>query len=47
MDRLEAEIEAYDLGKGQTLSAQIDQLVVDEDIEKELEALKTKFKKAS
>ncbi len=47
MDRLEAEIEAYDLGKGQTLSDQIDQLVVDEDIEKELEALKTKFKKAS
>jgi len=47
MDRLEAEIEAYDLGKGQTLSDQIDQLAVDEDIEKELEALKTKFKKAS
>lgn len=47
MDRLEAEIEAYDLGKGQSLSDQIDQLAVDEEIEKELEALKTKFKKAS
>ena len=47
MDRLEAEIEAYDLGKGQTLSQQIDQLAVDEEIDKELQALKTKFKKAS
>ena len=47
MDRLEAEVEAFDLGKGQTLSQQIDQLVVDEEIERELEALKTKFKKAS
>ena len=47
MDRLEAEVEAFDLGKGRTLSDQIDQLVVDEEIEKELEALKSKFKKAS
>ena len=47
MDRLEAEVESYDLGKGQTLSDQIDQLVVDEKVEEELEALKVKFKKAS
>jgi phage shock protein A len=47
MDRLEAELEAYDLGKTQTLSDQIDQLVVDEKIEQELEALKSKMKKAS
>ena len=47
MDRLEAEIESYDLGKDQTLSEQIDQLVVDETIEDELAELKVKFKKAS
>ncbi|PCJ46615.1 MAG: phage shock protein PspA [Gammaproteobacteria bacterium] len=47
MDRLEAEVESYDLGKGQSLSDQIDQLVVDEKIEEELESLKVKFKKAS
>lgn len=47
MDRLEAEVESYDLGKGQTLSDQIEQLVVDEKIEEELKSLKVKFKKAS
>ena len=47
MDRLEAEVESYDLGKGQSLSDQIEQLVVDEKIEEELESLKVKFKKAS
>lgn len=47
MDRLEAEIEAFDLGKGKTLSEQIDDLVVDESIQKELDELKTKYKKAS
>jgi len=47
MDRLEAEVESYDLGKGQTLSDQIEQLVVDEKVEEELEELKVKFKKAS
>ena len=47
MDRLEAEVEAFDLGKKHSLSDQIDQLAVNEDIEKELEALKSKFKKAS
>ena len=47
MDRLEAEVESYDLGKGATLSDQIEQLVVDEGIELELEALRVKYKKAS
>ena len=47
MDRLEAEVESYDMGKGQTLSDQIEQLLVDEKIEEELEALRVKFKKAS
>ena len=47
MDRLEAEVESYDLGKGQTLSDQIEQLVVDEKVEEELEEMRIKFKKAS
>lgn len=47
MDRLEAEVEAFDLGKGKTLSDQIDDLVVDEAIEAELDELKSKYKKAS
>ncbi|MBT8448818.1 MAG: phage shock protein PspA [Gammaproteobacteria bacterium] len=47
MDRLEAEVEAFDLGKGKTLSDQIDDLVVDEAIDAELEELKSKYKKAS
>ncbi|RLA01777.1 MAG: phage shock protein PspA [Gammaproteobacteria bacterium] len=47
MDRLEAEVEAFDLGKGESLSSQIDQLVVDDKIEEELESLRTKYKKAS
>ena len=47
MDRLEAEVESYDLGKGTSLSDQIDQLVVDEKIEAELEAMRSKLKKAS
>ncbi len=47
MDKLEAEVESFDLGKGQTLSQQIDQLQTDEKVEDELEALKEKYKKAS
>ena len=47
MDRLEAEVEAFDLGKGKTLSDQIDDLVVDEAIEADLDELKSKYKKAS
>ncbi len=47
MDRLEAEVESFDLGRSQSLSDQIEQLVVNEKVEDELEALKTKYKKAS
>ena len=47
MDRLEAEVEAFELGRKKTLSEEIDDLVVDENIEAELNELKTKFKKAS
>lgn len=42
LDRLEGEAEAYDLGKGQTLAEEISGLEADEDIEKELAALKAK-----
>jgi len=47
MDKLEAEVESFDLGKRQTLSEQIDQLETDEKVESELDALKEKYKKAS
>ena len=47
MDKLEAEVESFDLGKRQTLSEQIDQLETDEKVESELDSLKEKFKKAS
>jgi phage shock protein A len=48
MDKIEAEIESYDLGKApQSLSAQIDDLVHQESIEKELAALKERVKPAS
>lgn len=47
MDDMEAEIEAMDLGRNVTLSQQIDSLQGDEDLDKELEALKSKMKKAS
>lgn len=47
MDQMEAEVEAMDLGRNVTLSEQIDSLQGDEDINKELEALKLKLKKAS
>ena len=42
LDRVEAESEAMDLGKGQTIAEEIEGLVVDEAIETELEALKAK-----
>jgi len=42
LDRVEAEAEAMDLGKGQTIAEEIEGLVVDEAIETELEALKAK-----
>ena len=47
MDELEAEVEAMDLGRNVSLSQQIDSLQGDEDLDKELEALKSKLKKAS
>lgn len=42
LDRIEAEAEAMDLGKTQTLAEEIAGLEADDDIEKELEALKAK-----
>ena len=42
LDRVEAEAEAMDIGKGQTIAEEIEGLVVDDAIEKELEALKAK-----
>jgi len=47
MDELEAEVEAMDLGRNVSLSQQIDSLQVDEELDKELEELKNKMKKAS
>ncbi len=47
MDQLEAEVEAMDLGRNVSLSQQIDSLEHDEELDKELEALKSKMKKAS
>jgi phage shock protein A len=42
LDRLDAEAESMDLGKGQTLAEEIIDLETDDAIEKELEALKAK-----
>lgn len=47
MDEMEAEVEAMDLGKNVSLSEQIDSLQGDEELDKELDALKLKLKKAS
>ena len=47
MDELEAEVEAMDLGRNVTLSQQIDSLQDEEQLDKELEELKVKMKKAS
>ena len=47
MDEMEAEVEAMDLGRNVSLSQQIDSLQDDDDLDKELEALKSKLKKAS
>jgi len=47
MDQMEAEVEAMDLGRNVSLSQQIDSLQVNEDLDKELEDLKAKMKKAS
>ncbi|GHF16477.1 phage shock protein A [Kordiimonas sediminis] len=42
LDRMEAEAESFDLGKGQTLADEINSLESNEEIEKELAALKAK-----
>ena len=47
MDELEAEVEAMDLGRNVSLSQQIDSLQHEDDLDKELEALKSRMKKAS
>lgn len=47
LDRLEAEVESYDIGQQPGLAEQIDGLVKDEELDVELEALKQKMKKAS
>ncbi len=47
MDRLEAEAESYDLGKGRSLADEIDDLERTEAIEKEFAALKSKMGKGS
>jgi phage shock protein A len=47
LDRMEGEVEAYDLGRGKTLEEEFDDLASDEAVEQELEALKSKVKAAS
>ncbi|MGB0905949.1 MAG: phage shock protein PspA [Maricaulaceae bacterium] len=47
VDELEAQVEAYDLGAGQSLESQFAQLEADESIENELEALKASLSKST
>lgn len=47
LDRIEAEAEAYDLGKGQTIAEEIAGLEASDEIEQELAALKAKKSRAS
>jgi len=47
LDVMEAEVEAMDLGRNTSLSQQIDSLETDESLDKELDDLKQKLKKAS
>jgi len=47
VDELEAQVEAFDLGAGESLESQFAQLEVDESIEAELAALKASIKKTS
>jgi len=47
VDELEAHVEAFDLGSGESLESQFAQLEADEAIEEELEALKASIGKAS
>lgn len=44
LDRLEGEVESYDLGHGKTLEEEFDDMVEGELIEEELDALKSKMK---
>jgi phage shock protein A len=46
LDRMEGEVEAYDLGRGKTLEDEFDELVSNEAIDAELEALKSKVRGA-
>ena len=45
VDELEAHVEAFDLGQGQSLESQFAQIEADEAVESELEALKAALKK--
>lgn len=47
VDQLEAQVEAFDLGSGETLESQFAQLESDEAIENELEALKASLRKSA
>ncbi len=47
VDQLEAEVEAFDLGRGESLESQFAQLEADEAIENELNALKASLGKSS
>lgn len=47
IDRIEGEVEAYDLGQGRTLDQEIADLEMEEAIESELDALKSKLAKSS
>ena len=46
VDELEAHVEAFDLGQGESLESQFAQLEADESIEAELEALRASLKKS-
>lgn len=47
MEQLEAQVESYDLGAGTALTDQIESLVADEKIERELTELKNKVRKVA
>ncbi len=47
VDRVEGEVEAFDLGRARTVAEEIDELVADGAVDEELEALKARLGKAS
>ncbi len=47
VDRVEGEVEAFDLGRSRTLTEEIDELVAGGAVDEELEALKARLGKAS